>query len=137
MEKNKYCDCKLKNLKQVSLCNVICAIVEVTLIVMAVMTFRYSEMVHESSFLKYVLIILIVVLVLIFLTTFAVMISEAFVRVTKIIGRVYSIRECEHLGLREARTFSSRHIGSNKKIKSQKRIGNSIIIQPSASPNNP
>lgn len=56
-------------------------------------------------------------------------------RVTKIIGRVYSIRECEHLGLREGRTFSSRHIGSNKKIKSQ-RIVNSIIIQPSANPQN-
>ena len=52
------------------------------------------------------------------------------------IGRVYSIRECEHLGLREARTFSSRNIGSNRKIKSQRRIGNSIIIQPSANPQN-
>lgn len=55
------------------------------------MIFRYSLSLSDSSLLKYVLIVLICILTFAFVLTIALMMTEAFVKTKKEIGRIYSI----------------------------------------------
>ena len=82
------------------------------------MVYRYSQGMYESSLLKYVLIVLICILGLAFTLTFLLMIGEAFIKTNRVIGKIYSLEECEAYGLRErAVKTTNRLLGTRKAIK--------------------
>jgi ABC-type multidrug transport system fused ATPase/permease subunit len=115
MKKNKYCEFSLANLSLISGCNILSAIVELFLLIVAAMIFRYSLSLSESTLLRYVLVVMIAILAFAFCLTFLLMMSEAFVKVRKEISQILSVLESEQLGLREIRTKSAKTLNRTHK----------------------
>jgi hypothetical protein len=137
-EKISSCDCKFDNLQEISCCNIVSAFVEIFLIIITILVYQNSQQINESTFLRYVVLFLIGVLVLVFILTVIAMISEAFFRTTKHIRKIYSIKECEELGLRERKFCSAREIRiQSKRIKSRRVHSSVMVIASSAVPMNP
>lgn len=61
------------------------------LLLIVIVVFKYSEEIESNNMLRYTLMALIGILTLSFSLTIIVMISEAFIKKTRSIGRIYSI----------------------------------------------
>ena len=88
------------------------------MLVVVIIVYQYSADLYETNMIKYVLISLMAILIVSFGLTVMVMISEAFVKKTKTIGRIYTLEESIEMGLREPTKVSCRDINASaKKLK--------------------
>lgn len=75
MKKIKYCEFTFKNLALISGCNILTSVVEIFLLIVAIMIFRYTLTLSDSNLVRYVLIVLISIMSLAFALTLIHMIS--------------------------------------------------------------
>ena len=103
MKKSKYCEVSIANLSLISSRNILSAIIELFLLIVAAVVFRYSLNPSSSNLLKYSLVAMIGILAFAFCLTSLLMISEAFVKFRKEISQILSVQESEQLGFRDIR----------------------------------